>query len=514
MDHGSSATAYQPPIPDPVAVAALRSALLADGPVLDRIAMLPRDEALAALCAFARAQGIALEDEALRHFLRADPLGLDRFDLRAVSGEAPPSRQWLPVGLASDGTQVLVKWAHFGTVPLDGPFFEYSLRKARQHPVSHLFGWRTPLARLAAEAPCLDGLVFHMSRCGSTLVAQALAALSGHLVLSEPAPFDELLQFCAVRVDIALETRIALLRGMAAALASERGAPVRRRFLKTDCWHAGAMPLLHAAFPDTPWVFLYRDPREVLMSHERMPGSQTLPGQHAALVGIDDPAALPGLDFTARVLAATCHKAADHAAIEGGLFIEYADLPQALQTRILPHFGIVPDAVDAEALAVALTRDAKQPHQSFDPHERPPRAAASPAVIAASDRHLAPAVERLRNSIRAAPIDAATASPSSWVEGGQEHGRMAIRKSTDWLCARAGEEIMMMNAAQGSYIGLNAVGARIWDLLDSEPDADSICARLVEEFAVDEALCSAEVEAFLAELEANKAVTREPAQGA
>jgi hypothetical protein len=89
---------------------------------------------------------------------------------------------------------------------------------------------------------------------------------------------------------------------------------------------------------------------------------------------------------------------------------------------------------------------------------------------------------------------------------------MTIRKSTDWLCARAGDEVMMMNAAQGSYIGLNAVGARIWDLLDSEPDADAICARLVAEFEVEEADCRAEVDAFLAELEAHKAITHDAAQ--
>jgi hypothetical protein len=383
-------------MPDPAAIAALRETLLASPETLNAIADLPRDAALSALCAFALEHGIAVEIEALRQFVQPDPLGLDRFDARATSGDEPPSQRWLPVGLVSDGAQLLVEWAHFGTAPLDDPFFELPLRKARQHPVSRLLGWCTPLSRLAAESPCLDGIVFHMSRCGSTLVAQVLAAMPGHIVLSEPAPFDALLQFCAAREDIALETRIALLRGMAAALASERDAPVRRRFLKTDCWHAGALPLLRAAFPDCPWIFLYRDAREVLMSHARMPGGQTLPGPHAALVGIDDPAARPGLDFTARVLAATCHKAADHAAVGGGIFVDYAELSEAVTTRILPHFGLVPDAADTAAITAALRRDAKEPHRAFDPHERPSRETAAAAVIAACDCHLGPAVERLR----------------------------------------------------------------------------------------------------------------------
>lgn len=89
---------------------------------------------------------------------------------------------------------------------------------------------------------------------------------------------------------------------------------------------------------------------------------------------------------------------------------------------------------------------------------------------------------------------------------------MMISKSTDWLCARAGDELMMMNAALGSYIGLDAVGARIWDLLDEERDADAICARLLAEFEVEEAQCRTEVAAFLDELESHKAITRSPAQ--
>jgi hypothetical protein len=91
---------------------------------------------------------------------------------------------------------------------------------------------------------------------------------------------------------------------------------------------------------------------------------------------------------------------------------------------------------------------------------------------------------------------------------------VSITKSTDWLCARAGDEVMMMSASQGTYIGLNAMGARIWDLLDTTADAETLCARLLGEFDVGEAQCRAEVEAFLAELEDHKAITRSSAVAA
>lgn len=85
---------------------------------------------------------------------------------------------------------------------------------------------------------------------------------------------------------------------------------------------------------------------------------------------------------------------------------------------------------------------------------------------------------------------------------------MAISKSTEWLCARAGDEVMMMNASQGTYLGLNAIGARIWDLLDTAQEQDALCAQLLQEFDVSEDACRAEVNAFLIELEVHKAILR------
>ena len=54
-----------------------------------------------------------------------------------------------------------------------------------------------------------------------------------------------------------------------------------------------------------------------------------------------------------------------------------------------------------------------------------------------------------------------------------------IKRSGDWLSAKVGDEIMMMSAARGNYLGVNAVGARIWELIETPSDIDTICATLV-----------------------------------
>ena len=85
-----------------------------------------------------------------------------------------------------------------------------------------------------------------------------------------------------------------------------------------------------------------------------------------------------------------------------------------------------------------------------------------------------------------------------------------IRRVDDWLAAKIGEELVMMNVKNGGYIGLNEVGARIWDLLETPRDFDALCAQLECEYEVEPAVCRAEVEAFVAELARHGAASIDP----
>jgi hypothetical protein len=81
-----------------------------------------------------------------------------------------------------------------------------------------------------------------------------------------------------------------------------------------------------------------------------------------------------------------------------------------------------------------------------------------------------------------------------------------IHRDGDWLAAKVGDELVMMSAAKGNYIGLSAVGARIWELIETPHTVESLCAALVAEYDVDPATCRAEVDAFLATLGQHHAI--------
>jgi hypothetical protein len=83
---------------------------------------------------------------------------------------------------------------------------------------------------------------------------------------------------------------------------------------------------------------------------------------------------------------------------------------------------------------------------------------------------------------------------------------MSISKQGNWICAKVGDEIVMMSVEEGKYIGLNDVGARIWELLDEPQPREALEARLLEEFEVTPETCHNEVEAFLAKLAEFRAI--------
>lgn len=171
----------------------------------------------------------------------------------------PPLLQWI----ATDGRALTEPFFERTIARLGGVFPENRSDRRR----------RTTLDALLDVAPGvpLSGIVFHVSRCGSTLLAQMLAALPRHIVASEPPVIDEILRIQRRIPDATEAQQIAWLRGAIRALGQTNAVGGERLFLKVDCWSIFQLPLLRQAFPQTPFFFVYRNPLEVLVSLLRMP---------------------------------------------------------------------------------------------------------------------------------------------------------------------------------------------------------------------------------------------------
>ena len=379
-------------------------ALVLEDPSLQQALRRPAgaDEFIVALVDGARERGFPLAADDVRSTMHERSLGIDNLVESKIKATPLPPDGWLPIRASWHGAELYVHWAYFGERPLRDPFFEGDVRACLYAPFNRLFRHVTPIETLAAwlkTRPHLEpsGFIFHMSRCGSTLVSQMLAALPAYIVISEASPIDTVVQANRWRPDLSEDRHAHWLHSIIGALGQKRSGNEQRYFVKLDCWHTLALPLFRRAFPAVPWVFLYRDPIEVLVSQLRIPGTQMIPGGIGPdLYGLERSYG-PGTseDYYAQILAKVVEPIVQRYSGGGGLLVNYRQLPDALFTAILPHFGVPCGEADRAAMTQAARFDAKAPGFEFASDSGAKQQAATPDARAAAERWLGDLYRRL-----------------------------------------------------------------------------------------------------------------------
>lgn len=109
------------------------------------------------------------------------------------------------------------------------------------------------IERIAAATKEPNGFVFHESRVGSTLVADMLASDASNMVFSESKPPPLIASHCN---GCSEEKKVALLRTTIRAMGNS--ARHKRLFFKFQSSNSPNIRLFLKAFPNTPWIYLYR----------------------------------------------------------------------------------------------------------------------------------------------------------------------------------------------------------------------------------------------------------------
>lgn len=165
------------------------------------------------------------------------------------------------VYFADIGTAPLLEWKHIYTIE----------RLARENVIGEIF--TTDLAileqkDLATDGISPQGLIFHVSRCGSTLFTKALANSPRNLTINQGGPLQE--GFWAAITQNwqhPPETsphNIRMLRNLVLLMTRQRRPEYQRSFIKFISWNVIYLDLIHNAFPDAAILYLYRNPLEVI----------------------------------------------------------------------------------------------------------------------------------------------------------------------------------------------------------------------------------------------------------
>lgn len=336
----------------------------------------------------------------------------------------PPVLQgWVPAELIelpeAGGGRRAIEWLDMREMRLSEPFFsQTAARVRRERPRAEpLLTGVEELLRAEGAADGLDpaGFIFHTSRCGSTLVANALKAVGKSIVVAEAPVIDSILGLFFGEDEAGPRglLRLALLRAAVRALGQRLCGDERHYFVKFTNWGVVHRRQVARLWPEAPWLFLYRDPVEVIVSNLRADAAwvrvEENPREAAVLngAGVEASAAMGREEHCARVVGRCCAAAAG-ALDKRAMLVNYSELDAERLTEIADFFGVEPTKAEREEIRRVSGLYSKDPSfgRAFSADSDSKRAEATEAVREAAARWAAEPyemLERLRRERAAAP---------------------------------------------------------------------------------------------------------------
>lgn len=306
------------------------------------------------------------------------------------------ARQWLPYRYHARSRSI--QWC----LP-DGhatePFQDETISRYRQTVLlNQLITPKTALSSLDIQAQVVQsitpaGFIFHLSRCGSTLLSGCLSELDTTSVFSESPVLTEIL----LDPTLGEATQQHYLQQLIDLQASV--FPLRPHIvIKWNAWDIFRWNLIHATYPQVPVIFLVRNPVEILASHQRsagrhMSGDPTLTNCHPVFASWCGTGEL--LEKRVQVLHGLLCAMYDFYPEQSGCLIDYHQLDVHTMVKVCQFFGIKLDELGFLKIQARMQFHSKTLGQVFLPDTEKKQCLFASQEQEDIQVHLVPAYNRL-----------------------------------------------------------------------------------------------------------------------
>ena len=260
-------------------------------------------------------------------------------------------------------------WMDMSGVSLTEPFFQQTVERAKSNGNNRreLFTEFDALLQLEKQLDSVQptGFIFHSSRCGSTLVANACRAISNSIILSEANAIDKLIaRLITDPGDVKASLYSVFLRGVVQALAQRRTGNEEHLFIKFACCSFAQIERIRRIWPNVPWLFLYRDPVETIVSNLKDVPPWLLDKDRRVLASIvsaspDEVAEMTLEELCARTvgsLFSTAHGLAN----DNSMLLNYKQLSVPVMSSVLKFFKVSPSTTELETIKRASQTYSKE----------------------------------------------------------------------------------------------------------------------------------------------------------
>lgn len=307
---------------------------------------------------------------------------------------------WLPVDAVLVGGRPCVKWIEWPGAPFAEPFFAQTVKRALKDGEGARRLVTGIEALLQLEQLCdsvqPSGFIFHGSRCGSTLMANACRGLDGAVVISEAEIVEKIVsRFFSYPDDRSAQSvfNATLLRATLRTLSQRRLGTEQKLFVKFSALSTLQFRWIKRIWPNVPCIFMFRDPVEVITSNVGHPPEwmdlELFPEQSMAVTGLEPEVALK-LDRDERCARALgrFYAAGAELAESGARLIDYKKLSAAELRRAIEFLGFTPSAGEQDRIDEVsrfYSKDSTRARE-FEPDSSDKRSSATARTREAAER--------------------------------------------------------------------------------------------------------------------------------
>jgi hypothetical protein len=266
---------------------------------------------------------------------------------------------WMPVdAVVVEGRPGLL-WMDMTGMSLSEPFFQQTVERAKADHRRELFTEFDVLLQVEKQFDSVEptGFIFHSSRCGSTLVANACRSISNSIVLSEANAIDKLIARFITDADSPVKESLysVFLRGVVHALAQRQTGTEQHLFIKFACCSFAQFERIKRIWPNVAWLFLYRDPVETIVSNLSDVPPWLVDNDRRVLASItgSSPAEIAEMsleELCARTIG-SLYSTAYNLANDNSMLLNYQQLSVPVIARVLNFFRIDVSTGELETIA-------------------------------------------------------------------------------------------------------------------------------------------------------------------
>lgn len=209
--------------------------------------------------------------------------------------------------------------------------------------------------------------IFHMSRCGSTLITQMIATSKRFFIVSEPQIFNAILNPKFMPKES--QEKMYLLRAVINAIEDCKPESAEYVFIKFRSWNTLFLNKILDLFPKVQWMFVHRKGIEVLESVLRDPPGwmrSRFTYSHFFMeklgLSVDKFKALSESEYAIQLLGTFCSLALSQVSPKS-IFIDYENIAGGLPSVLEENWGINLSVTEKEIIFARTKFYSKDPNK-------------------------------------------------------------------------------------------------------------------------------------------------------